>query len=139
MIIEVGGREPKIDATTWIAPNAAVIGDVRLGAEVGVFYGASVRADLERITVGTGTNIQDGVVLHADPGYPLTIGRNVSVGHNAVLHGCTVQDDCLVGMGAVVLNGATLDAGSLVAALVENANSYRRLLTVHQNGHVRVR
>ncbi|MEV0298651.1 gamma carbonic anhydrase family protein [Nocardia sp. NPDC050710] len=116
MMIEVGGVAPKIDESAWIAPNATVIGRVHLAAEVSIWYGAVLRADLEDITVGARTNIQDGCVLHADPGFALTVGSGVSVGHNAILHGCTVGDDVLVGMGATVLNGAVIGAGSLIAA-----------------------
>ncbi|HLS78237.1 MAG TPA: gamma carbonic anhydrase family protein [Nocardia sp.] len=116
MRIEVGGFAPEIDEGAWLAPNATVIGRVRLAAEVSIWYSAVLRGDLEQITVGARTNIQDGCVLHADPGFPLTIGSGVSVGHNAILHGCTIGDDVLVGMGATVLNGAVIGEGSLIAA-----------------------
>ncbi|MGV9713110.1 gamma carbonic anhydrase family protein [Gordonia sp. NPDC003424] len=110
------GAEPDIDASAWIAPTAVVVGGVDLGPDVSVWYGAVLRAEMERITIGAGCNLQDGVVAHVDPGSPLRLGRNISVGHNAVLHGCTVEDDCLVGMGSVIMNGAVIGAGSLVAA-----------------------
>ncbi|MEV6430115.1 gamma carbonic anhydrase family protein [Nocardia sp. NPDC051463] len=116
MRIQVGEFAPEVDESAWIAPNATVIGRVRLAAEVSIWYSAVVRADLEAISVGARTNIQDGCVLHADPGFPLTVGTGVSVGHNAILHGCTIGDDALVGMGATVLNGAVIGAGSLIAA-----------------------
>lgn len=116
MRIEVGGIAPEIDDSAWIAPTATVIGRARLGAEVSIWYGAVVRADVEDITLGARTNIQDGCVLHADPGFPLIVGSGVSVGHNAILHGCVIGDDVLVGMGATVLNGAVIGAGSLIAA-----------------------
>lgn len=116
MRIEISGHTPEIDETAWIAPNATVIGRVELAAEVSIWYSAVLRGDLEAISVGARTNIQDGCVLHADPGFPLTVGTGVSVGHNAILHGCTVEDDVLVGMGATVLNGAVIGAGSLIAA-----------------------
>lgn len=116
MIRSVNGHHPDIDTTAWVAENATVVGRARIGAGVGVFYSAVVRADVEAIEVGAHTNIQDGCVLHADPGFPLTVGSRVSVGHNAVLHGCTVADDVLIGMGATVLNGAQIGAGSLIAA-----------------------
>ncbi|MFC4127071.1 gamma carbonic anhydrase family protein [Nocardia rhizosphaerae] len=116
MIIKVAGFAPEIDDTAWIAPNATVIGRVKLAGEVGIWYSAVLRGDLEDITVGARTNIQDGCVLHADPGFPLTVGSGVSVGHNAILHGCTIGDDVLVGMGATVLNGAVIGAGTLIAA-----------------------
>lgn len=116
MRIEISGHTPEIDEIAWIAPNATVIGRVRLAAEVSIWYGAVLRGDVEAISVGARSNIQDGCVLHADPGFPLTIGAGVTVGHNAILHGCTVGDDVLVGMGATVLNGAVIGAGSLIAA-----------------------
>lgn len=116
MQIEVGGFAPDVDESAWIAPNATVIGRVRLGAEVSIWYNAVLRGDTEAIEIGARSNIQDGCVLHADPGFPLTVGSGVSVGHNAILHGCTVGDDVLVGMGATVLNGAVIGAGSLIAA-----------------------
>jgi carbonic anhydrase/acetyltransferase-like protein (isoleucine patch superfamily) len=116
MRIQLGEHAPEIEESAWIAPNATVIGRVRLGAEVSVWYSAVLRGDLETIEVGARSNIQDGCVLHADPGFPLTVGAGVSVGHNAILHGCTIGDDVLVGMGATILNGAVVGPGSLIAA-----------------------
>ncbi|MBM9468018.1 gamma carbonic anhydrase family protein [Nakamurella leprariae] len=114
--IAIDGSSPEVDASAWVAPNATLIGAVTLGADSGVFYTAVVRADQAPITIGAGSNLQDGVVVHADPAFPATIGSGVSVGHRAVLHGCTVEDTCLIGMGAIVLNGAVIGTGSLVAA-----------------------
>ncbi|MEU4153091.1 gamma carbonic anhydrase family protein [Streptomyces sp. NPDC026659] len=116
LIVGIGGKEPKIDPDAFVAPTASVIGDVTLDAGASVWYGAVVRGDAERIAVGADANVQDNVTLHADPGFPLTVGERVSIGHNAVVHGATVEDDCLIGMGATVLNGAVIGAGSLVAA-----------------------
>ncbi|WP_189594924.1 gamma carbonic anhydrase family protein [Nocardia cerradoensis] len=116
MRIKLGEHEPQIDDTAWVAPTATVIGRARLGEQVSVWYGAVIRGDLEDIEIGAGTNIQDGCVLHADPGFALRVGGGVSVGHNAILHGCTIGDDVLVGMGATVLNGAVIGEGSLIAA-----------------------
>ncbi|MER6424578.1 gamma carbonic anhydrase family protein [Streptomyces sp. NPDC001137] len=116
LITGIGGREPKIDGEAFVAPTASVIGDVTLKAGASVWYGAVLRGDVERISVGAQANIQDNCTLHADPGFPVSIGERVSVGHNAVVHGATVGDDCLIGMGATVLNGAVIGAGSLVAA-----------------------
>ena len=116
LITGIGGREPKMDEEAFVAPTSSVIGDVTLGAGASVWYGAVVRGDVERISVGAQSNIQDNCTLHADPGFPVTIGERVSVGHNAVVHGATVEDDCLIGMGATVLNGAVIGEGSLVAA-----------------------
>ncbi len=100
----------------WLAPNAFVIGKVVLGADVSVWFGATIRGDNEAIHIGAETNIQDGAVLHSDPGSPLTIGSGVTVGHGAIVHGCSIEDDCLIGMGATVLNGAVIGAGSVVGA-----------------------
>ncbi|EST20897.1 gamma carbonic anhydrase family protein [Streptomyces roseochromogenus] len=116
LIVGIGGHEPQIDPEAFVAPTAAVIGDVSLHSGTSVWYGAVVRGDVETITVGANANVQDNVTLHADPGFPVSIGERVSIGHNAVVHGATVEDDCLVGMGATVLNGAVIGAGSLVAA-----------------------
>lgn len=116
LILTVKGRTPKLHAESWVAPNASIIGDVSLAARASVWYSATLRAEMEPIEVGFGTNIQDGVTVHTDPEFPVSIGSGVSVGHNAVLHGCTVEDGVLVGMGAIVLNGAVIGAGSLIAA-----------------------
>src|SRR5690242_21842070 len=116
MRIKLGEHEPQIDDTAWVAPTATVIGRVRLGEQVSVWYGAVIRGDLEDIEIGAGTNIQDGCVLHADPGFTLRVGSGVSVGHNAILHGRTIGDDVLVGMGATVLNGAVIGEGSMIGA-----------------------
>jgi carbonic anhydrase/acetyltransferase-like protein (isoleucine patch superfamily) len=107
---------PSVHPDAWVAPGAVLAGAVTVGAGSSVWYTAVLRADLDTVTLGARTNIQDGAVLHADPGFPLRLGDGVSVGHRAVLHGCTVEDDVLVGMGAVVLNGASVGAGSLIAA-----------------------
>ncbi|RXZ68205.1 gamma carbonic anhydrase family protein [Agromyces albus] len=111
-----GIQAPVVDETAFVAAGAVIVGDVRLAAGSSVWYNAVLRAEAERITLGEESNLQDAVVCHVDAGYPLTIGRRVSVGHGAVLHGCTVEDDCLIGMSATVLNGAVIGAGSLVAA-----------------------
>ncbi|CAN7422032.1 gamma carbonic anhydrase family protein [Pseudarthrobacter oxydans] len=110
------GTTPAVHESVFVAPTASIIGNATLARDSSAFYGVSVRADTAAITVGEGSNLQDNVVLHADPGFPCTVGERVSVGHAAVVHGCTVEDDCLIGMGATVLNGAVIGAGSLVAA-----------------------
>lgn len=115
-VFSVDGREPVVADSAWVATSATVVGDVTLDESVGIWYGSVLRADLEAISVGPRSNIQDGSVLHADPEFPVSIGAGVSVGHRAVLHGCTVEDDVLVGMGAIVLNGALVGRGSLVGA-----------------------
>lgn len=116
LVLSFRGRQPNIDPNAFVAPTATIIGDAHLSANSSVFYGACVRADAETIRVSSGTNLQDNVVLHADPGFPCTLGSGVSVGHGAVLHGCTIEDNVLVGMGATVMNGAVVGEGSLVAA-----------------------
>jgi carbonic anhydrase/acetyltransferase-like protein (isoleucine patch superfamily) len=105
-----------IDSSAFIHPLAAVIGDVTLGARVSVWPTAVIRGDTDRISVGADSNVQDGAVLHVDSGYPLVIGSRVSIGHRAVLHGAVVEDDCLIAMGAILLNGVVVGAGSLVGA-----------------------
>ena len=116
LIVTVAGHTPQLDPQSWVAPNASVIGQVRLAARVGIWYSATLRAEAELIDIGAGTNIQDGVTVHVDPGFPVRVGAGVSVGHNAVLHGCTIGDGVLIGMGAIVLNAAVVGEGSLVAA-----------------------
>ncbi|WP_308816606.1 gamma carbonic anhydrase family protein [Pseudonocardia alni] len=116
VLVGLPAGEPDVDPTAWVAPGAVLAGAVRLGEEVGIWYTAVLRADAEPIVVGRGSNIQDGSVLHTDAGFPLTVGAGVSVGHRAVLHGCTVGDDTLVGMGSVVMNGARIGRHCLVAA-----------------------
>ncbi|WP_181798226.1 gamma carbonic anhydrase family protein [Streptomyces sp. WELS2] len=116
LVVGIRGKEPQVDPEAFVAPTASVVGDVTLHEGASVWYGAVVRGDIEKITVGARANVQDNVTLHADPGYPVRIGERVSIGHNAVVHGATVEEDCLIGMGATVLNGAVIGAGSLVAA-----------------------
>ncbi|MPY55205.1 gamma carbonic anhydrase family protein [Streptomyces acidicola] len=116
LIAGVGGKDPKVDQAAFAAPTSVVLGDVTLHPEASVWYGAVLRAEFEPIVVGAGSNVQDNCTLHVDPGFPISIGERVSIGHNAVVHGATVEDDCLIGMGATVLNGAVIGAGSLVAA-----------------------
>lgn len=100
----------------FIAPNAAVIGDVTLQENSSIWFSCVLRGDADRIEIGAGSNIQDGTVMHADPGYPMVVGENVTVGHNAMLHGCTIGDGSLVGINAVVLNGAVIGKGCLIGA-----------------------
>ena len=112
----IGDARPTLADDVWVAPSADVIGDARLGAGVGIWFGAVIRADNTPILVGARTNIQEGAMLHSDPHAPLTIGAGVTVGHHAILHGCTIGDNVLIGMGATVLNGATIGDDSLVGA-----------------------
>jgi carbonic anhydrase/acetyltransferase-like protein (isoleucine patch superfamily) len=115
-IYELDGVAPRMADSAWVADSAQVIGAVELDADTSIWFGAILRGDTEVIRVGSGSNIQDGSVLHADQGKPLTIGSNVTVGHKAMLHGCTVGDGSLIGIGAVVLNGAKIGKGCIVGA-----------------------
>ncbi|HWE38237.1 MAG TPA: gamma carbonic anhydrase family protein [Isosphaeraceae bacterium] len=105
-----------IDPSAFIARGAVVLGDVHLGRDASVWYNAVVRGDAERIDIGDETNLQDLSMVHADPGVPCVVGRRVTVGHRAILHGCTVEDDCMIGMGAILLNGVRVGTGSVVGA-----------------------
>lgn len=115
-IAALGDRRPSIAADAFLAPGCVVLGAATIGARASLWYGTVVRADGDAITVGEDTNLQDGAVLHADPGFPCTVGARVSVGHGAVVHGATVADDVLVGMGATIMNGARIGRWSLIAA-----------------------
>src|SRR4051794_31851347 len=116
LVLPYGDRSPVVDPTTWLAPNATVVGQVRLHARASVFYGAVVRGDMAEVVVGRGSNLQDNVVVHTDTDFPALVGLGVSVGHAAVVHGCTIENHCLIGMNATILNGAVIGTGSLVAA-----------------------
>ena len=115
-LYRLGNRNPQVAGDAWVAPGARVIGAVELQARASVWFGAVLRGDNEPITVGAGSNIQENSVLHTDMGFPLTIGENCTVGHGAILHGCTLGDCALIGMGATVLNGAVIGPRSLVGA-----------------------
>lgn len=108
-------RPDLIDPTAFVAATAVVLGDVTILAEASVWFGAVVRGDMAAIRIGSQTNVQDGCILHADPGFPCTLGNGVTLGHGAIVHGATVEDDCLIGMRAVVMNGAKVGRGSIVA------------------------
>lgn len=114
----LGSTRPTLPAngSAWIAPSADVIGDVEVGNSVSIWFGAVIRADNTRIVIGDRSNIQDSVVLHSDPGFPLVIGSDVTVGHRAILHGCTIGNRVLIGMGAIILNGATIGDDCIVGA-----------------------
>jgi len=129
----LGEKAPQLADGAWAAPSADLIGDVRLGRRASVWFGAVIRADNTPILIGEDSNIQDGAVGHSDPGAPLTVGARVTVGHQAILHGCTVHDGALVGMGARVLNGAVIGEQCLVGAgaLVTEGKSFEpRMLIV---------
>ena len=117
-IYAIDGVSPEFDdiATVWIAPDASVIGRVRIGRNVGIWFGAAIRGDNEPIEIGDDTNVQEATIMHTDPGFPLTIGRGCTIGHRALLHGCMIGDNSLVGMGAIILNGARIGRNCLVGA-----------------------
>lgn len=115
-IYAIDGKAATLGQDAWVAPSADLIGDVRLGARASIWFGAIVRADNTPILLGEESNFQDGAVGHSDPGAPLTIGARVTVGHQAILHGCTVEDESLIGMGARILNGAVIGAQCIVGA-----------------------
>jgi carbonic anhydrase/acetyltransferase-like protein (isoleucine patch superfamily) len=115
-VYEIGGKTPRIASDAWVAPSADLIGEVELAALSSVWFGAVIRADNTPIRVGTRTNIQEGAMLHSDPGAPCTLGEDVTVGHHAILHGCTIGDRVLIGMGATVLNRAVIGEDCLVGA-----------------------
>lgn len=116
LILPCNGKTPRVHRTAFVAPGAVLIGDVEVGPGASVYYGAVLRGDTTPIRVGARSNVQDNVVIHADPGHPTTLGEDVTVGHMAMLHGTTVEDGSLVGMSAVLLNGSRIGSGSLVAA-----------------------
>lgn len=116
MVHAIGDMEPSIAESAFIAWNAEVAGDAVIGEGASVWFGTTVRADIAPVRIGAGSNLQDGVVVHVNTDTPCIVGSNVTVGHRAVLHGCTVGDDCLIGMGAVLLNGSEIGPGSIVAA-----------------------
>lgn len=117
-IYALGGQSPELPAAGafWIAPGAHVIGRVRIGDDVGIWFGSVLRGDNEWIKIGAESNVQENCVLHTDPGFPLTIGKGCTIGHGAVVHGCTIGDNCLIGMGATILNGARIGNNCIVGA-----------------------
>lgn len=127
-IYKLDDFQPQIPASgsVWVAPDAHLIGDVILGEDVGIWFGAVLRGDNEPITVGAGSNVQEGVIIHADPGYPATIGKGCTLGHHAIVHGCTLGENTLVGMGATILNGAVIGNNCLIGAnaLVTEGKSF---------------
>ncbi|MBK8385837.1 MAG: gamma carbonic anhydrase family protein [Candidatus Accumulibacter sp.] len=115
-IFAIGSRHPQIDPESWVAPTAIVIGDVRLASNASIWWNATARGDNDPISIGENSNIQDNSVLHTDEGVPLTIGRDVTVGHLVMLHGCTIGDGSLIGIGSVLLNHCVIGKGSIVGA-----------------------
>ncbi|UCH21085.1 MAG: gamma carbonic anhydrase family protein [Deltaproteobacteria bacterium] len=116
MILDYKGIKPKIGKNVFIAPTAVVIGKVQIMDNASIWYGAVVRGDREPITIGKNSNVQDNCTVHTDPGYPVVIGRNVTIAHNAIVHGCTIEELSLIGIGAILLNGALIKKGSVVGS-----------------------
>src|SRR3954468_14970375 len=127
-LYRLGEFAPQLAAGAWVAPSADLVGDVRLGARASVWFGAVLRGDNTPLILGDDTNFQDAAIGHSDPGIPLTIGARVTVGHQAILHGCTIADDCLIGMGARILNGAVIERECLVGAgaLITEGKKFER-------------
>lgn len=115
-VYELDGISPEIAASAWVADSAQVMGEVKIGGDASIWFGTVVRGDTSSITIGEGSNVQDASVLHADLGMPLVIGRHVTVGHQVMLHGCTIGDESLIGIGSIVLNGAKIGKNCLVGA-----------------------
>lgn len=115
-LYSVGDKTPTIAPDAWVAPGATVVGDVELQAKSSVWFGAVIRAENDHVSIGEGCNIQDGTVIHIDPGFPLTLHKNVTVGHKVMLHGCTVHEQSLIGIGSILLNGCVIGKNSLVGA-----------------------
>tara|TARA_B100002003_G_scaffold62274_1_gene57526 strand:- start:842 stop:1354 length:513 start_codon:yes stop_codon:yes gene_type:complete len=139
MLYDLKDKKPKNFGENWIAPNAVVIGNVTLEKNTSVWFNATIRGDIENIHIGEGSNIQDGSVLHTDPGYPLKIGKNVTVGHLVMLHGCTIEDNSLIGIGAIILNNANIGKNCIIGAktlITENKDIPDNSLVVGVPGKV---
>ncbi len=139
MFYDLENKKPKNLGENWVAPNATIIGDVILEKNTSIWFNATLRGDIENIYVGEGSNVQDGSVLHTDPGYPLKIGKNVTVGHLVMLHGCTIGDNSLIGIGAVVLNNAIIGKNCVIGAkslITENKEIPDNSLVVGSPGRV---
>ena len=116
MFYDLENKKVQNFGDNWIAPNATIIGDVTLEKNTSIWFNATLRGDVENILIGEGSNVQDGSVLHTDPGYPLKVGKNVTIGHMVMLHGCTVGDNSLIGIGAVILNNAKIGKNCIIGA-----------------------
>ena len=139
MLYDLENKKIQNSGDNWVAPNANVIGDVTLEKNTSIWFNATLRGDIENIYVGEGSNVQDGSVLHTDPGYPLKIGKNVTVGHLVMLHGCTIGDNSLIGIGAVILNNAKIGNNCVIGAkslITENKEIPDNSLVVGSPGKV---
>ena len=139
MLYDLENKKPKNLGENWVAPNAVVIGDVTLEKNTSVWFNTTLRGDIENIHIGEGSNIQDGSVLHTDPGYPLKVGKNVTIGHLVMLHGCTIGDNSLIGIGAVILNNVKIGKNCIIGAkslITENKEIPDNSLVVGSPGKV---
>ena len=139
MFYDLENKKPKNSGENWVAPNATIIGNVTLEKDSSIWFNTTLRGDIENIYVGEGSNVQDGTVLHTDPGYPLKIGKNVTVGHMVMLHGCTIGDNSLIGIGAVILNNAKVGNNCIIGAkslITENKEIPDNSLVVGSPGRV---
>jgi len=139
MFYDLENKKPKNSGENWVAPNATIIGDVTLEKNTSIWFNATLRGDIENIYVGEGSNIQDGSVLHTDPGCPLKVGKNVTVGHLVMLHGCTIGDNSLIGIGTVILNNAKIGKNCVIGAkslITENKEISDNSLVVGSPGRV---
>ena len=139
MIYDFEEHTPKIDPSSWVAPNAVIIGKVELKKESNIWFNSSLRGDVEPIIIGEGSNVQDGSVIHTDPGCPVIIGKNVTVGHLVMLHGCEIEDDCLIGIGSTILNKAKIGKTSIIGAnalVTENKIIPERSLVLGSPGKI---
>ena len=140
MLYDLENKKPKNLGENWVAPNAIVVGDVTLEKNTSIWFNATLRGDIENIHISEGSNIQDGSVLHTDPGYPLKVGKNVTVGHLVMLHGCTIGDNSLIGIGAVILNNAKIGKNCIIGAkalITENKEIPDNSLVVGSPGVVK--
>ena len=139
MFYDLKDKKPQSSGENWVAPNATIIGDVTLEKNSSIWFNAVLRGDIENILIGEGSNVQDGSVLHTDPGYPLKVGKNVTIGHLVMLHGCTIGDNSLIGIGAVILNNAKIGNNCIIGAktlIAENKEIPDDSLVVGSPGRV---
>ena len=139
MFYDLKDKKPQSSGENWVAPNATIIGDVTLEKNSSIWFNAVLRGDIENIFIGEGSNVQDGSVLHTDPGYPLKVGKNVTIGHLVMLHGCTIGDNSLIGIGAVILNNAKIGNNCIIGAktlIAENKEIPDNSLVVGSPGRV---
>ena len=139
MIYDFEGHTPKLDPNSWVASNSVIIGKVELKKDSNIWFNVTLRGDVEPITVGEGSNVQDGSVVHSDPGCPVIIGKNVTIGHLVMLHGCVIEDDCLIGIGSTILNKAKIGKNSIIGAnalVTENKVIPERSLVLGSPGKI---